>query len=159
MAMPLTLGGATWSRLLSRARCEGGPLHAAPSLVDHHGSRATVPTWDQPGGEAGTNPTHIGEAPLKPLGAAGAQQLCSTKPREPPRVGPPAPVQCPATLRKGLWWSSWWGSLDGIQGVRGSNPLSSTTTTPQVNITARPSPHSRLSQCRPAGAASGPRAP
>src|SRR4029453_17768769 len=97
MAMPLTLGGATWSRLLSRARCEGGPLHAAPSLVDHHGSRATVPTWDRPGGEAGTNPTHIGEAPLKPLGAAGAQQLCSTKPREPPRVGPPAPVQCPAT--------------------------------------------------------------
>jgi hypothetical protein len=24
------------------------------------------------------------------------------------------------------WWVSWWGSLDDMQGVRGSNPLSST---------------------------------
>jgi hypothetical protein len=29
-------------------------------------------------------------------------------------------------LRKALWWVSRRGSLDGMQGVRGSNPLSST---------------------------------
>jgi hypothetical protein len=33
---------------------------------------------------------------------------------------------CNALLREGSWWASWWGSLDGMQGVRGSNPLSST---------------------------------
>ena len=33
---------------------------------------------------------------------------------------------CDGLLRKALWWASWWGSLDGMQGVRGSNPLSST---------------------------------
>jgi hypothetical protein len=33
---------------------------------------------------------------------------------------------CNALLREGLWWALWWGSLDGMQGVRGSNPLSST---------------------------------
>src|SRR5215207_3109589 len=49
--------------------------------------------------------------------------------------------------------------INGMQGVRGSNPLSSTTTTPQVSITARPSPHHWLSQRRPAGAALGPRPP
>jgi hypothetical protein len=37
-------------------------------------------------------------------------------------------VWCNSLLRKGSWWASWWGSLDGMQGVRGSNPLSSTTT-------------------------------
>jgi hypothetical protein len=31
-----------------------------------------------------------------------------------------------ALLREGSWWALWWGSLDGMQGVRGSNPLSST---------------------------------
>jgi hypothetical protein len=33
---------------------------------------------------------------------------------------------CNGLLREGLWWALWWGSLDGMQGVRGSNPLSST---------------------------------
>jgi hypothetical protein len=33
---------------------------------------------------------------------------------------------CNALLREGSWWALWWGSLDGMQGVRGSNPLSST---------------------------------
>ena len=33
---------------------------------------------------------------------------------------------CNALLREGSWWTPWWGSLDGMQGVRGSNPLSST---------------------------------
>jgi hypothetical protein len=33
---------------------------------------------------------------------------------------------CNALLRGGSWWALWWGSLDGMQGVRGSNPLSST---------------------------------
>jgi hypothetical protein len=47
----------------------------------------------------------------------------------------------------------------GMQGVRGSNPLSSTPTTPQVSVTARPSPHHPLSRRRSAGAATGPRAP
>jgi PhnB protein len=46
-----------------------------------------------------------------------------------------------------------------MQGVRGSNPLSSTPTTPQVSVTARPSPHHPLSRRRSAGAAPGPRAP
>jgi hypothetical protein len=31
-----------------------------------------------------------------------------------------------ALLGEGMWWSGWRGSLDGMQGVRGSNPLSST---------------------------------
>ena len=39
---------------------------------------------------------------------------------------------CNGLLREGSWWALWWGSLDGMQGVRGSNPLSSTTTTAQV---------------------------
>jgi hypothetical protein len=33
---------------------------------------------------------------------------------------------CNGLLRKVSWWAGWWGSLDGMQGVRGSNPLSST---------------------------------
>jgi hypothetical protein len=33
---------------------------------------------------------------------------------------------CHGLLREGSWWTLWWGSLDGMQGVRGSNPLSST---------------------------------
>ena len=33
----------------------------------------------------------------QPFRAAGAQQLCSTKPCEPPHVSPPALMQCPAT--------------------------------------------------------------
>jgi hypothetical protein len=34
---------------------------------------------------------------------------------------------CNALLREGSWWAPWRGSLDGMQGVRGSKPLSSTT--------------------------------
>ena len=40
-------------------------------------------------------------------------------------ASPHALVQCPAT--QGSWWALWWGSLYGMQGVRGSNPLSSTS--------------------------------
>src|SRR5215211_8935357 len=36
-------------------------------------------------------------APLERLRAAAAQQLCTTKPHEPPRISPPTLVQCPAT--------------------------------------------------------------
>jgi hypothetical protein len=39
---------------------------------------------------------------------------------------PALPLLCNALLREGSCWASWWGSLDGMQGVRGSNPLSST---------------------------------
>jgi hypothetical protein len=39
---------------------------------------------------------------------------------------------CNALPGEVSWWPLWRGSLDGMQGVRGSNPLSSTTTTPQV---------------------------
>jgi hypothetical protein len=35
-------------------------------------------------------------------------------------------LRCNGLLRKGSWWASWRRSLDGMQGVRGSNPLSST---------------------------------
>ena len=33
-------------------------------------------------------------------------------------------LRCNALLRKALWWALWRGSLDGMQGVRGTNPLS-----------------------------------
>ena len=46
-----------------------------------------------------------------------------------------------------------WCGWHGMQGVRGSNPLSSTTTAPQVSVTARPSPRHGLSRRRPPGAA------
>jgi hypothetical protein len=39
---------------------------------------------------------------------------------------PAVRLSCNGLLREGSWWASWWGSLDGMQGVRGSNPLSST---------------------------------
>jgi hypothetical protein len=39
---------------------------------------------------------------------------------------PPVLLWCNALLREGSWWALWRGSLDGMQGVRGSNPLSST---------------------------------
>jgi alkanesulfonate monooxygenase SsuD/methylene tetrahydromethanopterin reductase-like flavin-dependent oxidoreductase (luciferase family) len=39
---------------------------------------------------------------------------------------PALPRLCNALLREGLWLVQGWGSLDGMQGVRGSNPLSST---------------------------------
>ena len=39
----------------------------------------------------------------------------------------PAPLLwCNGLLHEGSWWAGWRGSLDGMQGVRGSNPLSST---------------------------------
>jgi hypothetical protein len=41
-------------------------------------------------------------------------------------LAPALLLWCNALLREGLWWAGWWGSLDGMQGVRGSNPLSST---------------------------------
>jgi hypothetical protein len=68
-------------------------------------------------------------------------------------------LRCNGLVREVAWWAPGRGSLDGMQGVRGSNPLSSTTTTPQVSVTAWPSPHHPLSQRRPGGAALGPRAP
>jgi hypothetical protein len=37
------------------------------------------------------------DAPVTRFRAAGAQQLCSAKPREPPRTSPPGLVECPAT--------------------------------------------------------------
>jgi hypothetical protein len=46
---------------------------------------------------------------------------CHTKHHSPPVL-----LWCNALLREGSWWPPWWGSLDGMQGVRGSNPLSST---------------------------------
>jgi hypothetical protein len=60
------------------------------------------------------------------LRAAGAQQLCFTKPHE--HHSPALLRWCNALVHEGSWWALWWGSLDGMQGVRGSNPLSSTTT-------------------------------
>ena len=39
---------------------------------------------------------------------------------------PPFLLWCNGLLREGSWWVSRRGSLDGMQGVRGSNPLSST---------------------------------
>jgi hypothetical protein len=39
---------------------------------------------------------------------------------------PALPLWCNALLREGSWWAGWRGSLDGMQRVRGSNPLSST---------------------------------
>ena len=39
---------------------------------------------------------------------------------------PPFLLWCYGLLREGSWWALWRGSLDGMQGVRGSNPLSST---------------------------------
>jgi hypothetical protein len=50
-------------------------------------------------------------------------------------------------LRKVLWWALRWGSLDGMQGVRGSNPLSSTTGQRPDSASAvpgSPAPGSRL---------------
>jgi hypothetical protein len=47
---------------------------------------------------------------------------------------------CNALLREGSWWTPRWGSLDGMQGVRGSNPLSSTTIEAQVNRRVAPGP-------------------
>jgi hypothetical protein len=41
-------------------------------------------------------------------------------------------VWCNALLREGSWWAPWWGSLDGMQEVRGSSPLSSTPINPQL---------------------------
>jgi len=61
--------------------------------------------------------------------AAAAQQLSSTKPHIAPRANPRALLNCPATRGFVV------GPVAGIprwqQGVRGSNPLSSTTTSPQ----------------------------
>jgi hypothetical protein len=62
--------------------------------------------------------------------AAGAQQLCSTRPHEPPRASRPALVECPAT--RGFVVEVMVGIPGWHARVRGSNPLSSTTTTPQV---------------------------
>jgi hypothetical protein len=50
---------------------------------------------------------------------------------------------CNALLREGSWWAVWWGSPDGMQGVRGSNPLSSTPG-------QRPSPPPTARESRPA---------
>ena len=35
-------------------------------------------------------------------------------------------LRCNGLVREVAWWSPWRGPLDGMQGVRGSNPLSST---------------------------------
>jgi hypothetical protein len=48
---------------------------------------------------------------------------------------------CNGLLREGSWWARWRGSLDGMQGVRGSNPLSSTPG-------QRPSPPSTTRESR-----------
>jgi hypothetical protein len=37
------------------------------------------------------------------------------------------PLSCNALPREVSWWAHWWGPLDGMQEVRGSNPLSSTS--------------------------------
>jgi len=39
----------------------------------------------------------LAAAQAKPLGAAGAQQSCPTRPHEPSHVRPSAPLRCPAT--------------------------------------------------------------
>ena len=76
----------------------------------------------------------------------GGQQRGSssnlTRPRETPRVTRTTSVEWPAM--QGFVGADLLGFLDGMQGVRGSNPLSSTTTTPQVSGTAWPSPHHPL---------------
>jgi uncharacterized membrane protein YfcA len=49
--------------------------------------------------------------------AAAAQQLCSTKPHEPPHASPPALMERPAT--RGFVVGVVVGILDGMQGVTG----------------------------------------
>jgi hypothetical protein len=59
------------------------------------------------------------------VGAAAAQQFSRTSPH-PNHHAHTDLLPCHGLLREGSWWTLWWGSLDGMQEVRGSNPLSST---------------------------------
>jgi hypothetical protein len=63
--------------------------------------------------------------------AADAQQFCSTNRHD--HHSPVLLLMCNGQLREGSWWPLWWGSPDGMHGVRGSNPLNSTTTQTQVS--------------------------
>jgi hypothetical protein len=66
----------------SRRGFRDGPSSQAPAGDEANERRAhSSPRWTR----------------AKPFRAAGAQQLCSTKPREPPHIRPPALVQYPAT--------------------------------------------------------------
>jgi hypothetical protein len=57
-----------------------------------------------------------------------AQQMRSNLALRSPtnHYAPALRLRCYGLLHKVSWWPVWWGSLDGMQGVRGSNPLSST---------------------------------
>jgi hypothetical protein len=140
------LSCGSWS---SQVRCDGWPdLASGPHLCTPPGRAlgASRHTWDQ----------IEGFRPVSRLSAAIPHAASR-------RTTAPCPASAlsraevvPDKATEGLvTWCGW----HGMQGVRGSNPLSSTTTNPQVSVTARPSPHHPLNQCHPPGAAPGPRAP
>src|SRR5215213_4075358 len=108
--MPCAQGAAGSSRPL--------PLRRRPN---HYGAPAV--------GLMNVVPTARGalvDAPLERLRAAAAQHSNSALQSRTNHRAPALLPWCNALLREVLWWALWWGSLDGMQGVRGSNPLSST---------------------------------
>ena len=80
-------------------------------------------------GRVRTNERQVDGLPRWRRSSQFAQQMRSNAaPRTRTNHHTPALLPCcDGLLREGSWWAPpWWGSLDGMQGVRGSNPLSST---------------------------------